>query len=62
MLNYFNIIIGIVMLPIGLFIAIPNINAKIDGKSSKYGLIMRGIFTGIGIFILGLIMILRELF
>ena len=50
------------MMPIGLLIAIPDIKAKLEGKSSKYGLIMRGILSGLGLFMIGLIMVLRELF
>jgi hypothetical protein len=62
MIDYVNIIIGIALMSLGLLIAIPHIKEKLDGKVSKYGTIMQGIFIGVGIFILGLVMLLRELF
>lgn len=61
MFDYFNIILGLLLLSIGLIITITNLKDKINGKTDKYGAIMKALFAGIGLIITGLVMIFREL-
>jgi hypothetical protein len=56
-----NVLFGIAAMMIGLLIAIPGIKDKLDGKKSEFGYIMKGIFAGIAFFVIGLVMILREI-
>jgi len=62
MIDIYNILIGSGLMLFGILISIPNIKDKFDGKVDKYGAYI-GIFVGaIGLFIVGLIMVLREIF
>jgi len=62
MIDYVNILFGILLIILGLVVAIPSINAKIDGKTSRFGNLGKAIFAGISMFIIGLLFILREIF
>ncbi len=61
-MNYFNLFLGLVLAIIGVIMAFVDIKKKLEGKSSKYGYIIRGIIVGILMLFVGLALILRELF
>ena len=62
MIDIVNILIGSGLMLLAMLIGIPNIKEKLDGKTDKYGAYM-GIFVGvIGLFLIGLAIVLREIF
>jgi hypothetical protein len=61
MMDLACVLFGIAAMIIGLLLAIPDIKDKLDGKKSGFGYIMKGIFAGIAFFVIGLVMILREI-
>lgn len=61
-MDIYNLLIGCCLLLLGILILIPNINEKIKGKSDKYGAYSKIIFGAAGLIIVGLVMIIREIF
>ncbi len=47
---------------LGVLILIPNSRDKIKGRKDKYGAYMKIIFGATGLFVIGLIMLLSEIF
>ena len=62
MIDIYNILIGCGLIFLGISIGVPNIKDKLNGKTDKYGAYMKIIFGSIGLIIVGIIMILREVF
>ena len=57
-----NILIGFCLMLLGVLILIPNIRDRINGRKDKYGAYMKIIIGAMGLFFIGLIMLLREIF
>ncbi len=62
MIDYFNLLIGIALMLLGLVFAIPNIKDKLESKPDKYGSTLKGAIAGILIILGGIIMALRAIF
>ena len=62
MIDIYNILIGCGLILLGVSIGVPNIKDKLNGKVDKYGAYMKIIFGSVGLIIVGIVMILREIF
>jgi len=62
MVDIYNVLIGFCLMILGILFLIPNIKEKFQGKSDKYGAYSKIIFGAVGLLIVGLAMIIRELF
>jgi len=47
---------------LGILIGIPNLKEKLNGKTDKYGAYMKIFVGAVGLFLVGLVMVLREVF
>lgn len=61
-MDIINIIIGILLMILSLLIGIPKLNDKLQGKVDDYGSLMKIIVGALGLFIVGIAMVLREFF
>lgn len=62
MIDIYNILIGIGLMLLGILIGIPNLKEKLNGKTDKSGAYMKIFVGAAGLFLVGLVMVLREVF
>ena len=62
MFDIYNLLIGVGLIILGMLIGIPNIKERLDGNTDKYGAYSKVIFGAIGLIIVGLVMVIKEVF